>query len=136
MQVASSTFARTLLPKPAHHSRRLTARSVPGSNGLSGDGCGGTSSLFIGRTVIQGEVVESKDTVVVLGDCQPGSRVCSEQNIIVMGRCAAVAAVWSLYCSSTRVAVRVFSVPASICSCKLSVLGILVQVQSCLQVTG
>ncbi len=45
----------------------------------------GEPAYLVTRTVRSGTVIDRKETVVVLGDVNPGAEICSEKNIIVIG---------------------------------------------------
>lgn len=49
---------------------------------LSGAG----TATFINRSVNNNETIDTQDTLVVMGDCKRGSKVCSKSSIIVLGR--------------------------------------------------
>ncbi len=45
----------------------------------------GEAAYLVNRTVRSGTIVERKESVVVLGDVNPGAEIISEKNVIVMG---------------------------------------------------
>ena len=59
---------------------------MPGTTTAHNNNAGGTSEgLFYKGTLRSGQVLESETSVIVLGDVNPGGRIISAGNVIVLG---------------------------------------------------